>query len=242
MAGRVKLDVTEAEIDWFDLRVVLDVTDTSLSKEEVALLLKGKGQYVRLPGKGWRRLQFDITEEENERLARLGLSARELTDEPQRLHALQLADEAARKFLPAEQVERVQRRAAEIKTRVTPPLPAGVSAELRPYQLEGYHFLAYLSANHFGGILADDMGLGKTVQTLTWLMWLRQLPNSGTAAQNSAEGASALRPALVVCPKSVMDNWRAEAARFTPALRVRVWSAGRSRTCARKRIAPTFMS
>jgi hypothetical protein len=69
------------------------------------------------------------------------------------------------------------------QTRVSPPLPAGLKAELRPYQVEGFHFLAYLSANHFGGVLADDMGLGKTLQTLTWLAWLRaEEGNAGKVA------------------------------------------------------------
>jgi hypothetical protein len=225
VAGQVSLDVTETEIDWFDLRVVLNVTDTTLTPEEVKLLLNAKGGYVRLAGKGWRRLQFDLSEDENERLARLGLSPRGLTAEPQRLHALQLADDAAKKFLPEAQVEQIQRRASEIKTRVAPELPAGVRAELRPYQLEGFHFLAYLSTNHFGGILADDMGLGKTLQTLAWLLWLQQ--EEKQVAVPKSEGT---RPggvaSLVVCPKSVMDNWQAEAARFTPSLRVKVWSAG----------------
>ena len=49
---------------------------------------------------------------------------------------------------------------------------------MRPYQLEGFHFLTYLSTNHFGGILADDMGLGKTLQTLAWLVWLREQKES----------------------------------------------------------------
>ena len=89
-------------------------------------------------------------------------------------------------------------------------------AELRPYQREGYHFLAYLSTNHFGGILADDMGLGKTVQTLAWLLWLRAQPDF------------AGRASLVVCPKSVTDNWLAEGAKFAPGLRVRVLPRGSS--------------
>ena len=128
---------------------------------------------MRLADKGWRKLEFKLTDEEEEQLARLGLTSRELTDEPQRLHALQLADPAAKKFLPEAQTQAIQRRAAELKTRVAPPLPAGLKAELRPYQLEGFHFLAYLAENNFGGILADDMGLGKTLQTLAWLLWLR---------------------------------------------------------------------
>ena len=248
VAGRVKLDVSEATIDWFDLRVVLDVADTTLTPAEIKLLLNARGRYVRLAGKGWRRLQYDLSEEENERLARLGLSPRELSAEPQRLHALQLADEAAKKFLPEQQVEQIQRRAGELKARVAPDLPAGVTAQLRPYQLEGFHFLAYLSTNRFGGILADDMGLGKTLQTLAWLLWLRQESNgkSPNSKANNPEPAIPLQElsainsqsltslgthhgsnstSLVVCPKSVMDNWHAEAARFTPGLRVRSWSA-----------------
>ncbi|HVV70287.1 MAG TPA: DEAD/DEAH box helicase [Verrucomicrobiae bacterium] len=224
VAGRVKLDVTEAEIDWFDLRVGLDVADTTLTPGEIKLLLNAQGGYVRLKGKGWKRLKFDLSEEESEHLARLGLNPRELSDEPQRLHALQLADKSAKKFLPAEQVEQIQRRASEIQARVAPQLPAGITAALRPYQLEGYHFLAYLSSNRFGGILADDMGLGKTLQALAWLLWLRdqpEAPRGASAADGTPPGPG---PALVVCPKSVMDNWHAEAARFASGLRVKVWA------------------
>jgi hypothetical protein len=259
VAGRVRLDVSEAEIDWFDLRVVLDVSDTTLTPEEIKLLLNAKGGFVRLGNKGWRRLQFDLTAEEDERLARLGLNPHELTSEPQRLHALQLADDAAKRFLPEQQAEQIQRRASEIKARVTPDLPAGVTADMRPYQLDGFHFLSYLAANRFGGILADDMGLGKTLQALAWVVWLRE-QNGHLHEAPSSEGAGSARretgtavvsgegegetgrmavlrnaeretgrmpvlPSLVVCPKSVMDNWHAEAGRFTPGLRVKSWPA-----------------
>src|SRR6185436_13299416 len=120
----------------------------------------------------------------------IGLNPRDFTAEPQRLHALQLADDAAKKFLPDQQVERIHRRAAELQTRVTPPMPAGISAELRPYQLAGFHFLAYLTSNRFGGVLADDMGLGKTLQTLTWLAWLRRQTeqNSDSTAPSAGNG------------------------------------------------------
>ena len=213
IAGTVQLEATEAGVDWFDLRVVLNVADTKLTQAEIKLLLSAKGGFVRLEKKGWRKLAFQLTAEEDEQLARLGLTSRELTDEPQRLHALQLADPAAKRFLPEPQTQAIQRRATEIKTRVAPALPAGLRAELRPYQLEGFHFLAYLAANRFGGILADDMGLGKTLQALAWLLWLREAP---------APIPSPL-PSLVVCPKSVTDNWRAEVERFAPGLRVKIW-------------------
>ncbi len=210
ISGSVRLGVEEADLDWFDLRVVLDVSDTQLTKLELKLLLDAGGKWVRLGNKGWRRLEFKLSDEDDEQLSRLGLNPRDLSSEPQRMHALQLADPAAKRFLPQEQYESVQRRASELQTRVTPPVPAAIRADLRPYQLEGFHFLAYLSTNRFGGVLADDMGLGKTVQTLTWLAWLRDSGNQKT-------------PSLVVCPKSVADNWRAEVERFLPDLRVRVW-------------------
>jgi hypothetical protein len=215
VSGQIRLDATEAGIDWFDLQVVVDVNDTTLTKAEIKLLLNAKGGWVRLDKKGWRRLEYKLSQEEDADLARLGLTPHELAGEPQRLHALQLADKAARHFLPADTCDRIERRAAELKARVVPPQPSTVSATLRPYQLEGFHFLAYLAANHFGGILADDMGLGKTVQTLTWLIWLRE--------EGAAAAARSL-PSLVVCPKSVQDNWRAEVQRFCPGLVVRVWS------------------
>lgn len=80
-------------------------------------------------------------------------------------------------------------------------LPAGLEAVLRPYQLEGVNWLAHLSDNNLAGILADEMGLGKTAQTLAWL----------TARRH--------RPALVVCPTSLLSNWESEAARFAPELK-----------------------
>ena len=212
VSGTVKLEVQESGIDWFDLSVIVDVSDTSLTQDEIKILLNARGKWVRLSNKGWRKLEFKLSAQEDEQLARLGLNPHELSSEKQRLHALQLADPAARQFLSEASYQKVERRAAELKARVTPEVPTEIHAELRPYQKEGFHFLAYLSTNRFGGILADDMGLGKTLQTLTWIAWLR-----GQYAKPA--------PILVVCPKSVADNWRSETARFLPSVRPRVWSS-----------------
>jgi SNF2 family DNA or RNA helicase len=85
-------------------------------------------------------------------------------------------------------------------------VPASVNASLRPYQHEGFRWLRFLTKHHLNGILADDMGLGKTLQTLTHL---------------SAEHAEKPgKPSLVVAPTSVVPNWAAEAAKFTPQLKV----------------------
>jgi hypothetical protein len=85
--------------------------------------------------------------------------------------------------------------------------PEGLNAELRPYQAYGLAWLQFLREYGFGGILADDMGLGKTIQTLAHVLTEK---NAGRLQ----------RPALVIAPTSLMFNWRAEARRFAPDLKV----------------------
>ncbi|MCP4504008.1 MAG: DEAD/DEAH box helicase [Deltaproteobacteria bacterium] len=86
------------------------------------------------------------------------------------------------------------------------PLPEGLQATLRDYQLDAFHWLARLSHLERGGILADDMGLGKTLCALALLLHRRERG-----------------PALVIVPTSLLRNWQEEAARFTPALKVQIF-------------------
>ena len=92
------------------------------------------------------------------------------------------------------------------------PAPDGFSGTLRPYQFRGYSWLAFLKQWGIGACLADDMGLGKTIQTLALIQHdLEQV-----------EGLEAPKPVLLVCPTSVINNWKKEASRFTPKLSVMV--------------------
>jgi len=93
--------------------------------------------------------------------------------------------------------------------RRVPPPPA-FAAVLRPYQQQGLDWLQDLRASGMAGILADDMGLGKTAQTLAHI-----------AVERAAGRLD--RPALVVVPTSLVANWMAEAAKFTPNLRLVLW-------------------
>src|SRR5450755_910241 len=88
------------------------------------------------------------------------------------------------------------------------PVPPGLHATLRPYQVRGYSWLAFVRQWGLGACLADDMGLGKTIQTLSLILRDRQ--------------AGVDRPVLLLCPMSVVGNWQKEAARFTPELSVLV--------------------
>jgi len=105
-----------------------------------------------------------------------------------------------------------RRRAEALRdlSRLEPaPLPTDFAATLRPYQQIGAAWLWHLHRHDLGGILADEMGLGKTAQALALL-----------AAIVHATAAKDRRPSLVVCPASLVENWRREAARFAPGLRV----------------------
>ncbi len=204
--------------DWFNLTVKLRVSDTKLTAEEIALLMKARGKWVRLARHGWRRLELAADPANDAALDRLGLEAADVLADGKarthRLHALQLAaqaeffDQRDAKFAAA-----LRERAAAFAAQPPPPLPAGLRATLRPYQVEGYHFLAHHATLGLGGILADDMGLGKTVQTLAWLLHL---------AETRAPDAGPLR-ALVVCPKSVTHGWLVETERFAPTLNAKLF-------------------
>ena len=85
--------------------------------------------------------------------------------------------------------------------------PAGFALPLRPYQQDGLAWLQFLREHHLGGILADDMGLGKTAQTLAHLLLEK-------------ESGRLTNPALIIMPTSLIHNWREEAERFAPDLRV----------------------
>jgi len=82
-----------------------------------------------------------------------------------------------------------------------------INARLYPYQIQGYRWLSAMANEGLGGILGDEMGLGKTLQVITLLV---------------AEKPRFPSPSLVVCPATLLENWRRELARFAPHLAVLV--------------------
>ncbi len=119
------------------------------------------------------------------------------------LSSLALSELLAETQLEADaQWEALQQRLREAR-EFDPRVPPTLQGRLRPYQRDGFRWLARLSRWGAGACLADDMGLGKTVQVLALL--LKRAPAG---------------PALVVVPTSVVANWLAEARRFAPRLNV----------------------
>ncbi len=90
-------------------------------------------------------------------------------------------------------------------------IPVSLENVLREYQKRGYLWIKTLQHNGFGGILADDMGLGKTLQVICYLLseYLEAAPQDN-------------RRALIVCPASLVYNWKIETSRFAPQLTVRM--------------------
>ena len=90
--------------------------------------------------------------------------------------------------------------------------PSTFHGKLRPYQLKGVSWLAFLKQFGFGACLADSMGLGKTIQLITLLLHDRE---ANTQQEKRA-------PTLLICPMSIVGNWQREVQRFAPSLKVMI--------------------
>jgi SNF2 family DNA or RNA helicase len=154
------------------------------------------GQYIALTREFRKRLDELNTFGED------AAEAEEISVHPLAAHSLEKLVEQANTTTDQAWLNQVAR--IEQAQAFTPELPSTLRAELRDYQLEGYHWLARLAHWGVGGCLADDMGLGKTLQSLAIIL------------QYAASG-----PSLVIAPTSVSTNWLTEVARFTPTLKIR---------------------
>ncbi len=182
-----------------DLKRLFELLEASPKSRFLEL---GSGEFLALTST-FRRQLDDLA----------GLSAPAAKGEVRmhRLAALALDDLLEDAALDADHSLREMRERLRAAESFEPTVPSTLQAELRPYQVEGFAWLARLSRWGAGACLADDMGLGKTVQTLAVLL------------DRAPEG-----PAVVVAPTSVMANWIDEARRFAPTLNVTVYAGAAS--------------
>ncbi|GAA4479399.1 DEAD/DEAH box helicase [Rhodococcus olei] len=197
--------------DWFDLEITVRVEDRPVPFKDVFAALSAGESHLLLPDGAY----LSLDKPELQRLKDLITEARELHEQdPNRLRLSRfqagLWEELAALGVVEQQAaqwrEQVQGLLDLTGTADLDP-PATLQATLRPYQLDGFRWLAFLWSNRLGGILADDMGLGKTVQSLGLICHARE--------SNPTDP-----PVLIVAPTSVVANWASEAARFAPHLRV----------------------
>ncbi|MFY9926608.1 MAG: DEAD/DEAH box helicase [Streptosporangiaceae bacterium] len=207
----ISADEVDGDTDWFDLGVTITVEGHPVPFLDVFVALSRGQQHLLLPDGAW----FSLDRPELHALARLIEEARALQDAP--ADSLRISRYQAGFWEELTRLGVIDHQAAAWREQVQGLLspgtagpagdPAGLQACLRPYQRDGFGWLAFLWEHQLGGILADDMGLGKTLQCLALISHARQ--------RDPASG-----PFLIVAPTSVVANWTAEAARFTPDLKV----------------------
>ncbi|MFD1211920.1 SNF2-related protein [Arthrobacter sp. GCM10027362] len=206
--------VESEQPDWFDLGLMVKVAGREIPFGNIFKALSRGQKKLLLVDKTYLSLEQPVFD----RLRRLVDEAQQLQERdtgPLRLSRYQaglwaeLADLAADTDQAPGWRESVS-GLLRLDSAEPAPVPAGLQARLRPYQQEGFNWLAFLWRHRLGGILADDMGLGKTLQTLALICHARQ------AGATGRDGA----PFLVVAPTSVVPNWVSEAHRFAPGLKV----------------------
>jgi superfamily II DNA or RNA helicase len=219
-------------IDWFDVKVTADLGDGPLDEADLLRLLRGRQRFTTLA-------DGSMVINTSEALLRNAAILERFANEDgtgtfriPKLHAMLLDLEEERlgtakldggidEFLAA-----VQRLQSLTETKPGPEF----NGVLRPYQAAGLGWLKTLRDTKLGGCLADDMGLGKTIQVLAHLSdhYAKGAGKSqpDTTVKTKKKGkvgaktaAVAMKPSLLVVPRSLVFNWRREAAKFAPNLR-----------------------
>jgi superfamily II DNA or RNA helicase len=229
-APSVRLGGSESsDRDWFDLSVAISVDGEDVPFADLFVALAEGRSHLILPSGTY----FSLDRDELGQLAELIAEARTLGDvsgDSIRLSRFQasLWEDLQRLGVVSAQArdwEASVRALSEASSRIEHAVPDGLDATLRPYQLTGFNWLAYLYEHRLGGVLADDMGLGKTIQALALMC-------------HTKEHGLAESPYLVVAPTSVVGNWASECRRFAPELRpVIVTETGTRRGVALRAIA-----
>ena len=207
----VSTDEVAGETDWFDLGVRITVEGREVPFTQVFVALAAGESHLLLADGAY----FSLEKPELQALRGLIEEARALQDAPAgqlRISRFQagLWDELAELGVVERQAQAWREQVGgllsldQVCAEAPPP---GLAACLRPYQRDGFAWLAFLWRFGLGGILADDMGLGKTLQSLALICHAKQAD-------------PAIAPFLVVAPTSVVWNWSNEAARFAPDLEV----------------------
>lgn len=188
------------ELLTFDWEIALG--DTIVSVEEFDNVMQRTGELVKFKGRYIYSTPGEL-EKLRKQLAKAGrLSPQEL---------LSIALSQSYQEAPVTITQACRELLEKFRQMPSLPVPAGLHANLRPYQLRGYEWIMHNLSLGFGAVLADDMGLGKTLQVIAVLLRLKE------------DGRLEKRKALIVVPTGLLANWQKECARFAPSLNVGVY-------------------
>ena len=203
----IEIDISEG-IDWFDINAVVMFGDYEIPFKELRKHILNNQTEFQLPNNQTAVIPSHWFEDYSELF-----SFMENGDEDamkMRKHHLSLVSDMEKSNLAKVQMDRKLAKLKDFTQIDDHPMPEDFSGELRPYQKEGFNWLQFLNQYNFGGCLADDMGLGKTVQTLAMLQSEKE---SGRTAAS-----------LLIMPTSLVYNWQTEAEKFTPELKIFVYT------------------
>ncbi len=208
-SATISVEVNE-NIDWFDVNAVIEFGSLKIPFSKIRrMILLGKSEFelpngeIAMIPRSWfvdYSEIFSFLEDEKDSPHHLVLKK----------HHIALASELQKDNMIQLNVSNKLEKLRDFSNIQEYELPSTFNGSLRPYQKAGYNWLRFLNEYNFGGCLADDMGLGKTVQALALLAYEKEQRQGSTS--------------LLVMPTSLIYNWELEASRFTPDLRVLVYS------------------
>jgi SNF2 family DNA or RNA helicase len=203
----ISIEVKE-NIDWFDVYAVVRFGSHTIPFTEIRKYILRKQREIKLPNGEVAVIPESWFSDYNELFA-----FSEDGDDGQgklKKHHLALVQDLQSGNLAEVTMNRKLEKLRDFEEIEDHPAPEKFQGTLRPYQKAGYNWLRFLASYKLGGCLADDMGLGKTVQTLAMLQAQKESGQGGTN--------------LLVMPTSLLYNWEMEARKFTPNLRVHVYT------------------
>jgi superfamily II DNA or RNA helicase len=212
--GKIQMSV-KSSLDWFEVEGGVEFDGKTVPFPKLLAALRSGTGYVRLGDGTVGLLPGDWLRRHGLLLAAGEKSGDTLRYRPQQALMLDLLLAAEPQSTADAGFEDLRRKWRSLDGLAPLDPPRGFKGTLREYQRVGLGWLKFLRDNGLGGVLADDMGLGKTVQALAYLEMRRQ----------AGAGAS-----LVAVPRSLLHNWKVEAGRFSPRLRVlEHWGPDRTR-------------
>ncbi len=208
----ISIEIKE-NIDWFDIYAIVRFGDYEIPFNELRRIMLLKGNEITLPNGEIAVIPESWLVEYSELFAfiedghrRNGSNVRHKLKK----HHLALVKDLENGQLAKVSMSTKLENLRNFKEVERIPVPDKFKGKLRPYQKAGYDWLLFLKNYRFGGCLADDMGLGKTVQTLAMLQELKE---------KDTQHAS-----LLVMPTSLIYNWELESKKFTPQLKILVYT------------------
>lgn len=207
--SKIEIEIKE-NIDWFDINTVVQFGEFTIPFRYLKNLIIKKqseftlpnGEIAVIPESWFTKYSelFAFANSENDDVIKL------------QKHHIALVQDLSEESLTHVTMQRKLTNLQTFEQIDEVPLPKGFKGVLRPYQHAGYNWMHFLQKYKFGGCLADDMGLGKTVQTLAFLL------------SQKSKNADQKNTSLLVVPTSLVYNWEIEAKKFTPELKIHLYT------------------